>query len=64
MREGGRVVAGARVGLIGDTHDEVVPWESVHERVAGAFDGDPATLFGRPVDVVVHGGTHQAVVPL
>ena len=23
-------------------------------------DADPVTLFGRPVDVVVHGGTHEA----
>jgi len=25
-------------------------------------DADPAALFGRPVDVVVHGGTHEASI--
>jgi uncharacterized protein len=28
-----------RVGLISDTHDEVVPWDQVRERVADALSG-------------------------
>jgi len=115
-----------KIGLIGDTHDAIAPFESVRDRVAEAFDGaalilhcgdltttgvldslaeiapvvavrsandppaeaprlfdgpqvveagglaiglvntlgdaDPETLFGRPVDVVVHGGTHESSV--
>jgi uncharacterized protein len=117
----------ARIGLIADTHDGVVPWEQVHEKVADAFEGveqilhcgdltslgvldrlgsiapvvavrssgDPepapprlfdgphvvevegtviglinrlgdeaSAVFGRPVDVIVHGGTHAASVDL
>ncbi len=115
-----------RIGLVSDTHDEVVPFEQVERAVQEAFEGaalvvhcgdltttgvlehlgriapvvavrspsdpvaDPprlvegphvleaggltlgvvnalgdaevASVFGRPVDVVVHGGTHQACV--
>jgi uncharacterized protein len=114
-----------RIGVIADTHDDVVPWDQVHAKVAEAFDGvelilhcgdlrtfgvldrlgeispvvavrsagdplpepprlfdgphvvetgdavvglvnvlgdDPAKAFGRPVDVIVHGGTHAASI--
>jgi len=115
-----------RIGLIGDTHDAIAPFEGVRDRVAEAFEGaelilhcgdlttaglldaleqiapvvavrstsdppaepprlvdgplllelgglavglvntlgdaDPAELFGRPVDVVFHGGTHEASI--
>ncbi len=114
-----------RIGVIADTHDDLVPWDQVHAKVAAAFDGvelivhcgdlttlgvldrlaeiapvvavrsagdpapapprlfdgphvvetegavvglvnvlveDAAGAFGRPVDVIVHGGTHVASV--
>jgi len=115
-----------KIGLIGDTHDAIAPFEGVRDRVAAAFQGaelilhcgdlttaglldaleqiapviavrsasdppaqpprlvdgplllelgglsvglvntlgdaDPTELFGRPVDVVVHGGTHEASI--
>jgi putative phosphoesterase len=126
-------MARTTIGVIADTHDEIVPWEKTGKSVADAFAGVdlilhcgdltttavldalgeiapvvavrsandpppqpprlvdgptvveheglgigvivalpevedeepepvPATLFGRPVDVVVHGGTHVASV--
>jgi putative phosphoesterase len=114
-----------RIGVIADTHDDLVPWGQVHDKVAAAFDGvevivhcgdlttfgvldrlseiapvvavrssndpapeaprlfdgphvietadaivgvvnvlgeDTASSFGRPVDVILHGGTHVASV--
>jgi len=35
------------IGLIADTHDEVVPWDQVHDRVARAFEG---------VELILHCG--------
>jgi uncharacterized protein len=28
-----------RIGVIADTHDEIVPWDQVHAKVADAFEG-------------------------
>ena len=36
-----------RIGVIGDTHDDLVPWDGVHDRVARAFEG---------VELIVHCG--------
>jgi uncharacterized protein len=36
-----------RVGVIADTHDEVVPWDQVHDKVADAFGG---------VELILHCG--------
>jgi len=118
-------VAG-KVGLIGDTHDDIAPWQDVLSKVAPVFDGvdlilhcgdltttgvlddlaqiapvvavrsqvdpaaepprlvegphfiesegtriglvntlgdhDPETLFSQRIDVLVHGGTHEASI--
>ena len=36
-----------RIGVIADTHDEIVSWEDIHPRVVEAFG---------PVDLIVHCG--------
>jgi uncharacterized protein len=33
-----------RIGLIADTHDEVVPWDAVHAKIAEAFGGTELIL--------------------
>lgn len=39
--------APARIGLVADTHGAIVPWATVHDRVARIFEG---------VDLIVHCG--------
>ena len=36
-----------RIGLVADTHDEVVPWDQVHAKIADAFSG---------VELILHCG--------
>jgi putative phosphoesterase len=43
-------VQAQRIGVIADTHDEIVSWDGVHERVRAAFDG---------VELVLHCGDLQ-----
>jgi hypothetical protein len=35
---------GLRIGLLADTHDDLVPWAEVRARIAGALDGVDAIL--------------------
>lgn len=41
-----------RIGLVADTHDEVVPWDQVHDKIADAFVG---------VELILHCGDLQTM---